>query len=287
MSILPAKLSGAYFVFDMKSSLAEMYRLSGKIKKGSFYYNALSFLEGLCVRLSDTVIVETEDHRLLLERKLAGRSRRPLVSVLPCCVEVERFRAQEGRRDMDRPTDAITMVYMGSLSGWYMIPEMLDFFKAVKERFKKASLLFLTYDKEGRLARLVKEKGVEGVSVRKADYHEVPAILSSATFGMLFKWPNERLDSFPIKVGEYLASGLPVIINAGMGDVEALIAGHGLGIVVRSLTREGYEKACSEMEPLIRDMGNARKRCACAAADRLSSSFALAQYETVYNNIKR
>ena len=37
--------------------------------------------------------------------------------------------------------------------------------------------------------------------------------------------------SCPVKVGEYLAAGLPLVISPGIGDLSDLVDHHGLGVV--------------------------------------------------------
>ncbi|MDP2913147.1 MAG: glycosyltransferase, partial [Candidatus Omnitrophota bacterium] len=167
-------------------------------------------------------------------------------------------------------------------SGWYMISEMLDFFKVMKDKLRNSRFIFLTDDKDGQLAHLTTEKGISCVDIIKVSYNDVPVYLSDATAGLLFKWPNERLDSFPIKIGEYLASGLPIIINAGMGDVEELILRNRIGVVVKSCDEASYLKAIGDLGILLREGAALRKRCSDIAAKYLSSSFGILQYENIY-----
>jgi len=281
MTILPAKISGASFVFDMKSSLAEAYRLNGRLGKRSFGYRLLSWLERACVRGSDEVVVETNVHKALLEKMLDNRKRRPRITVLPCCVEVERFAAGQ-----KWAPGSLRLVYLGSLSGWYMIPQMLDFFRAVKKRVKDAEFLFIADDKDGLVGRLAKEKELGDVTTRAVSYEDVPSHISAGCAGVLFKWPNERLDSFPIKVGEYLAAGLPLVINAGMGDVEDLVRESGLGVIVRSCDEAGYARAAEDLEKVLRDIPGIRERCAATARRYLSLSSGIERYSDIYRNVK-
>lgn len=280
ISIIPARITGARFIFDMKSSLAEAYRLSGKIKEDGVYYKILDALERMCVSISDVVIVETRTHKDALLKLLSSKKTKPRIEVMPCCVEMSRFDIKEA--PAVKPADSIRLAYLGSISGWYMLPEMLSFFKEFKCRRRNTEMVFMTDDKEGCLKKAVCENGIDGVSVMNVPYKDVPARLSAATFAILFKWPYQRLDSFPIKVGEYLASGLPVIINAGMGDVELLIRENKIGVVVKSMDAAGFEKAFREMEDIIAELPAVRARCREVAAKRLSSSWALSLYRTVY-----
>jgi glycosyltransferase involved in cell wall biosynthesis len=286
MSILPAKAAKAHFIFDMKSSLAEAYRISGRIDKNSPSYWLLSFLERSCALAADEVIVETNTHKMELEGMARKRGRAPKITVLPCCVETERFAPALLHLDLSS-REKMRLVYLGSLSGWYMVGEMLDFFKELRVRAPEAELLFLTDDKNGKLADLVRARGVEGVTIMKVPYKDVPARLCDATAGLLFKYPNERLDSFPIKVGEYLAAGLPLVINTGMGDVEELVREYRVGVVVGSCHKAGYSEAVVELEKLLTERNGLRERCVDVASRQLSLSRGIAEYENIYKRATR
>jgi len=281
ISLVPAKLCGARFIFDMKSSLAEAYRLNGRIKKGSLMYKALAYLERLCVLNSDEVIVETNVHKEQLEKMAASRKRPPRITVLPCCVDIQRF-VEKAEHTYVSAGGGMRLVYLGSLSGWYMVPEMISFFETVKQAHPGSEFLFLTDDKNGSLGRMIKERKLEGIRIAKAHYEDVPKNLWGATAGILFKWPNERLDSFPIKIAEYLAARLPIIINAGMGDVEDLIRRYRVGVVVEKHDDVSYEKAIGQLEELLREKEGMGRRCIDAARQNLSSSFGFFQYESIY-----
>ena len=284
IGIIPAKLTGAKFIFDMKSSLAEAYRLNGRIKRGSFTYKAITFLERKVVLNSDEVIVETKAHKEELEKLFASGMRVPSISILPCCVDVERFIEKKDHAYI--PEDGKTrIVYLGSLSGWYMLSEMLDLFKTLKKMRPDSEFFFLSDDKEGLIAGMAREKGVEGVIIKKVRYEDVPNNLWGMTAGILFKLPNERLDSFPIKIAEYLAAGLPIIINSGMGDVEDMVVKNRVGVLVDSCNEESYVKAVTDLDILLKEGIELQKRCEGLAARELSSSHGLSVYRRIYQSL--
>jgi glycosyltransferase involved in cell wall biosynthesis len=166
-----------------------------------------------------------------------------------------------------------------------MIPEMLEFFSALKRLRPGSEFLFLSDDKDGSLGRLIKDKKLGGVIITKVPYDHVPKSLWGATAGVLFKWPNERLDSFPIKVAEYLAAGLPVVINSGMGDVEDMVNNNRVGVVVGSCDEEAYIRAINELASLVSEGHRLQQRCESVSAKELSSSFGLSVYNAIYTRL--
>jgi hypothetical protein len=62
--------------------------------------------------------------------------------------------------------------------------------------------------------------------------------------------PSKRYCT-PVKDGEYWALGLPVIITRDISDDSGIIREHGIGSVLESLDRPGYEKAVKEVAALL------------------------------------
>jgi glycosyltransferase involved in cell wall biosynthesis len=60
--------------------------------------------------------------------------------------------------------------------------------------------------------------------VRTVPPSDVPALLAAADCGLAFRAPSfSQLGVSPIKVGEYLLSGLPVVTNRGVGDLDSVL----------------------------------------------------------------
>ena len=85
--------------------------------------------------------------------------------------------------------------------------------------------------------------------------------LRAADIGLSFIKPSySKLASSPTKIAEYLASGLPIICNAGIGDLDVLIEGDRVGVLVRELNAGHYENALRRVDGLLRE-GQVSSRC--------------------------
>jgi len=83
----------------------------------------------------------------------------------------------------------------------------------------------------------------------------------------------------PTKISEFLAVGRPVIISAGMGDLDHLIISSNTGIVVsQSSSREEFLRKVMELlgDP---DLSN---RCRTLAESHFSMGKAIKSYEEIY-----
>jgi hypothetical protein len=73
----------------------------------------------------------------------------------------------------------------------------------------------------------------------------------------------------PTKIGEYWASGLPVVTTPGVGDVDAVVRRDRVGVIVESDTDEACRQAARELRGLQEDPDLA-VRCRRAAEETYS-----------------
>ncbi|MFM7729187.1 MAG: hypothetical protein ACKO7B_20985, partial [Flavobacteriales bacterium] len=116
---------------------------------------------------------------------------------------------------------------------------------------------------------------------RFVSHKDVPDLLGLGDFGFAPYNPvPSRKHGAPIKVSEYLAMGLPVVITENIADDSRLIEDMRLGSVIHSLDESGYRSAIDTMDKsLLDDQIVSRAR---AAAETLRN-FGIA--EKVYRKI--
>jgi len=266
-------------VFDTRSKLSEAYAITGKWEKGGIAARIISFLEDLCINSAKAIVVETSDHKAETEEFLSGNKTNKMVEVIPCCVDLERFK---NMKDVERQEPGFTIAYLGSLSGWYCLKETLAFFKNMKKTLPESKMVFLTRDDPKEILKDIKEIGLadDAVKIFGSGPDDVPNYLARSSAGIVFKYPNQRLSSFPIKIGEYLASGIPVVINRGMGDVERFVSDNGVGVVIDRFDEDSFSRGVSGLLELIKEK-DLRKRC-LSAARKLSVETGARKYISVY-----
>jgi glycosyltransferase involved in cell wall biosynthesis len=174
--------------------------------------------------------------------------------VVPCCADLERFRfdpeARQSVRNRLGIADKLVIVYSGSIGGWYLTPEMADFFRTATEAYKDIHALWLVPSGHDLIRSLMQERGIgaDRYSVISARPDEVPAYLSASDAGLAFIKPClSKLASSPTKNAEYLACGLPLILNAGVGDSDSLITEHGAGVLITTHGSAEYLEAIGEL----------------------------------------
>ncbi|HSQ23012.1 MAG TPA: hypothetical protein VLN44_01300, partial [Pyrinomonadaceae bacterium] len=138
----------------------------------------------------------------------------------------------------------------GSIGGWYMTSEMADFFAVLKRQRPDAFFLWLTQGEKSIVdnAMTAAEVGSDDYAVRSVKPAEVSSWLSASDAGIAFYRPGiSRLGPSPVKVSEYLACGLPVVVNAGVGDSGALIDRETIGTLVQGFTDGEYSIAAGNI----------------------------------------
>jgi glycosyltransferase involved in cell wall biosynthesis len=179
-------------------------------------------------------------------------------------------------------------VYSGSAGTWYGLDDVLRFFQAAAQRWAGARLVILSRNREEVGRALAGWRFPDGsVEVGSAAHDEMPDRLAHADAGVAFYKPGmARQGTSPTKVGEYLAMGLPVIVNQGVGDVDELVRQRRVGIVVKESESSGYLQALQELQGLWADAGLAT-RCREAAVQYCSLEVGVERYHHVYQRVTR
>ena len=247
-------------IFDLRGLMAEEYVDANHWSKSGLPYRITKATEQRIFAATDAVVTLTERIWPIIKdwKGLSGRSVHH--EVIPCCVDLSVFSFSEQERRQRRAElgleDRFTLVYSGSLDGWYLTEEMADFFAAVLQRRPDAHLLWLTTGRLERVQALMNDRkiGNSSFSVRAVSPADVPSYLSAADAGLSFIKPCfSKIASSPTKNGEYLACGLPLILNSGIGDSDALVDKWQVGALVNQFNEKHYLEIIDKIGTLVRD----------------------------------
>lgn len=284
MICLSVKLiTGKRFIFDFRSQLSEAYVASGRWDKDGATFRLVQALENQCLKNSVGIAVETDYHRAKITDFLAKSGLELPTIVIPCCVDLARFKSAASIED---PEKGFIISYLGSLSGWYCVDEMAHFLIKAAEIIPGSCAWIITRDDPEKINTAIKNnqgRSALKIKVFNLPPDEVPFYLSRCRAGILFRYPGKRLSSFPIKIGEYLAAGLPVIINSGMGEVEDFVLKNRVGLLVNKFDDESFKSALGQLQSLLTDK-DTRDRC-IRAARLLSVEEGARKYLSLYSRV--
>lgn len=286
MALLARRVTNCRLIFDIRGLMAEEYADAGIWTESSAPFRAVKRLERAGIRRADQIVVLTKRMRdWLVEHELKSAGQ---IEVIPCCVDFSRFDESEALDSRQAP-ERFEVVYAGSVTGLYLLEEMGRFFLNIRERRSSAFLRIMTQSSsEDATARLI------GVGVNADDFQvgavspaDVPAYLRGARLGLSFRQPTfSQLAASPTKVPEYLAAGLPVVCNAGVGDTDELLNNEGVGIIVESFAEERLAAAAEQALALTREpsMG---ARCVGVAREHFDlNKVGGVRYRNVYRRLE-
>ena len=251
---------GIKLIFDVRGLMAEEYVDAQHWPKGGLRYRVTKSAERRIFAATDAVVTLTEKIWPIISEWPGLAGRKVHHTVIPCCVDLSLFKFSEAERLRRRAElnldNRFVLVYSGSLDGWYLTEQMADFFADFQQAREDAYLLWLTTGSAERVRQLMDSRGIaaSNYSVRSVAANAVPSYLSAGDAGIAFiKSCLSKKASSPTKNGEYLACGLPIIINAGIGDSDELVTGWNAGVLINQLDAEGFALARKKVEVLSRD----------------------------------
>jgi len=215
------------------------------------------------------------------------------IEVIPCSVDLDLFNPDEINQGLKKNlkdelhiTDEDFIVsYLGSIGGWYLTDEMMQFCSILLKKMPKVKFLFISPHRHEVIEAAAKKYGIssENIIVKSAARHEVPILLSFSRYSLFFIKPcYSKISSSPTKHAEIMAMGIPVITNAGVGDVEEITTKYNSGIIIRELNTDHYETAANQI-------ANGKKfnkeEIITGAKEYYGLDLAIQKYQSVYRKI--
>lgn len=253
-------------------------------------YRYFKRLESRLLRGADCIVSLTEagKSQLLTRPEMAGGI--TPIAVIPCCVDFSHFPLASGklrmeaRKHLGLGDDEQVLAYLGSLGSWYMLDEMLDFFRVYASRHEHARFLIVTQDDPHPIRDAAVRRGVDPdrLIIRPASREEVPNLIAAADLGIFFIRPVfSKKASSPTKMGEMLAAGLPIIANSGVGDVEQTVDKLESGVVIREFSEESYVSALKRLQSLEGSAEDRRQR----AMPLFDTEVGVEEYDRIYRRL--
>ena len=175
-------------------------------------------------------------------------------------------------------------VYSGSTAPWQNINELKVLIKTAININPKIEFKIITYEKAPFEISFKQEQDIyKKVQITEVSSEEVYENLIECNFGILIRENNLINNvSSPLKFGEYLAAGLPILISEGIGDTEIIINHYNAGVVIKG---NDYETALKKMFNLLND-SDVYKRCIIAAKEKFNLIDSFIEYKNIYERLK-
>lgn len=249
------KKKNVKFIFDMRGFWADE-RVDGGLwdLKNPLYKMIYSYFKRKEIQFfkeADYSISLTENGKSEILSWKELKSSPPEIEVIPCCVDLDLFdpnstNSQDKRSALGISDDTFVLGYVGSIGTWYMLPEMLDYFKSLLENRPDARFLFVTGESPSKIESLAESKGIskDHLIIHSALHKDVPAYISIMNMSIFFiRSSYSKKASSPTKQGEIMAMGIPLVCNSGIGDTDEIVRKYHAGTVIDSFNQESYKEA--------------------------------------------
>lgn len=272
---LAARELGVPHIFDPRGSYPEEMVANGVWRRRGISFRIWKRLESQIVREAAAVVGVTP--LFCADYKSLGALR---TAFIPNRAEIGRFEADANGR-VDR---APLAVFIGEMDSKWYSPEFIgrNFLK-LKNVQTDLKLLVVTRRDREYIARGFASAGVadRDWEHRAATPAEIPSILKEASIGLLLQ---DFDNSWPVKFAEYLAAGLPIVMNRRREQLmTGLIEKHRLGLVVDADRPETF----GGLKELLIRREEFSSRCVEFARNRMQLETSALQYLRLYRTVGR
>jgi glycosyltransferase involved in cell wall biosynthesis len=232
---------GLKFIFDMRGWWADEKKESGFWDKKIYQpvYNYFKKLERQFFTRCDYTVSLTHKGKEEIIRQYGIAPEK--IGVIPTCVDFEIFKPfnaatrQRIRKELGIRESEKVFIYSGSVGGNYDPVTLVAMFKTYRQIHPDSFLLILSKDKlDDRLKAFFESEKIDRMAVLNSPFTAVTNYLQASDIGFVYyKMSFSTIGRSPTKIGEYWASGIPVISFKGIGDLDVILQNYsGSGILL-------------------------------------------------------
>ena len=253
----------------------------GNLNRASIVYKLLIQIEKLLLKRSNKIIVLTKESIDVLLKKYIFLKRCNF-TIIPTCVDTNQFNLIKKKKNNK---NFLTFTYLGSIYTAYDLNPILFFFSQILKINDKCKLNIFT-SKLSKVNSILKNFQIAECSlvIKSVDHRNISNELNDSDLGIFFLKNNYSIKaSFPTKIGELLASGLPILCNNFNDDITKIIQENNLGFIY-----DFNNKDVKKIYKNIFDLVNNPKtfiRCNEYANKNLSINAGISKLKNIYDEI--
>ena len=284
------RASGASFLFDMRGFWVDEKVEAGHWRANGWLYRIAKWWERRFFKSADAIVSLTAEGVRAFPQMGVKPRPNTRIEVIPTCVDLKRF--GPGSKDPQLVAllglaDATVIGCVGTMGNWYMREEMLHYLAHLTRSLKGVRILIVTRDDQVELKRDAQAAGIPAgrLAITKAPFTDMPRYMRLFDAGVFFIKPTlSKRGSAATKLAEFLATGVPVVINAGVGDSGAIVSEGEVGVVLDTLDAASFEGSVALLEAALADPGM-RDRCRALAARLFDVDRAAERYGQIYRQL--
>ncbi len=257
------KRFGVKFFFDMRGFWADEKKDGGSWDTNKLVfrkvYDYYKKKEADYLANADAVISLTDAGKKEIMRWPAYNPQTG-IRVIPCCADMDLFsltdedHRNKAKNELGIVNGELVLSYLGSIGTWYMLNEMLLFFRQLKTKYDQAKFLFISHSPAQEILAAADKIGLQRTDfiIKELARKEVPFFMKASDINISFIRPVfSKISSSPTKLGEVLSMGIPVICNSGIGDVKEIVEGTKSGVVIDGFSPDDFARAIEKIPYLL------------------------------------
>lgn len=225
-------------------------------------------LENLSARKSTAMTTLTAAVVPILEQR---HKRIPLIrEVIPTCVQTSKFLPSP------MPHGQMICLLSGTFNNYYDLKRT----KQVLDAIRKSLDLRIVWARAGESP--TERLGIGEDLIVSASHSEMPKVVKDSHFGIAICKQDNLVSlsaAVPTKIGEFLASGRPVIVSNGIGDLDQMLTGTRTGVVIAH--SDSLLTVAEQISLLINDPGTP-ERCRELATQHFDMKKSVDRYLDIY-----
>lgn len=283
VAMLAGRVNRVPFIFDMHALWPEELITARRLRRGSLLHRAIAAAERACLRSAAGVVSLTDAAVGYLKSTYPEALAGQVVTVIPTCADLDRFAPASAAAE-ERAIGCLGTV----LSGWFRADWLTAFFAAALRCDPGLRLEVTTRDDPDAVRRALRsDPEVERrLIVAAAAPDRVQEVLQGQIASVMFYAGGEisELGRSPTRMAEILGCGLPVVANAGVGDVAEIIRTRRVGVLAEGPEPAQMAAAWAELQALLADP-DLSHRCRQAAEELFSVQAGTDAYRALYARI--
>ncbi len=236
ISFLCGRLLSIKYLFDMRGFFPDEGVIYGAYTQDSTSYHRWKKIEKNLIKNAHCVFIESQPFKEYVENIYPHTN----IVLIPCYVDEDTYRFNIQLREQLRReyslSDKFVITYSGTIGGWHDPSYQSDFYLEIKKRVPNTHFLILTFKQKNDLIHsILSAKGFipTDYSLLNPQSNEVPNYLLMGDAGLLVIADLPITKKFvSVKLGEYLACGLPVICTPFVEGASRLIKDNDCGIIL-------------------------------------------------------
>jgi hypothetical protein len=230
---------------------------SGTWSRFGMKYNFQKYWERQQIKYAEGIMPVAQGYTDLLLQQGVSQDK---LRTVPCSVQIDEFQFNIEFRKKIRAQfgweNNTVGVYAGKYGDLYYDDEAFQIYKQCFDQIPDFKLIILSPQPSKNIYQKLNKHNIDvsNVWVGSVLHQEVSKYLSAADFAFAtYKQSNSKKYLSPVKVGEYWANGLAVLLTEGIGDDSDIIKKEGGGALFNLAVAGSVERALIQITSILQN----------------------------------